>query len=372
MRYPVAAPDLLGNERKYVLDCLNTSWISSNGSYVTDFEHAMATYTHTAHGVAACNGTAALHLALLALDLKPGDEVIVPTLTFVATANAVTYCGATPVFADCDPDTWCLDPASVARLLSPRTRGIIAVHLYGHPCDMNALTALADAHNLWVVEDAAEALGAEYRGRPVGNFGAAAAFSFFGNKTITTGEGGMVVTQSTELAERMRLFRGQGMDTDQRYWHSVVGYNYRMTNISAAIGKAQMERVDHLLGRRREVARGYWQRLCAVSTLTLPVERRDSQHGWWMYSLLLDREERRAPLIAALAERGIETRPFFYPIHRFPMYAHHRSDNGCPVACATSARGLTLPTATYLQEADVDFIAGQLKDRMSELPAWAA
>lgn len=372
MRYPVAAPDLLGNERRYVLDCLDSNWISSNGRYVVEFEQAVAAYTGTAHGIAACNGTAALHLALLALDLQPGDEVIVPTLTFIATANVVSYCGAVPVFADCDPHTWCLDPASVARLITPRTRGIIAVHLFGHPCDMDALTALAAEHGLWVVEDAAEALGAQYRGRPVGSLSAAAAFSFFGNKTLTTGEGGMVVTQSHQLAERMRLFRNQGMDGAQRYWHTVVGYNYRMTNVAAAIGKAQMERLDQLLERRRCVARGYWKRLQETPALTLPVESRDGLHGWWMYSLLLDHAERRASLMSDLAACGIETRPFFYSIHRFPMYAGCRSDNDCPIATATSARGLTLPTAAYLQESDLDYIAGQLKDRMSALPAYAA
>jgi perosamine synthetase len=372
MRYPIAAPDLSGNELAYVTDCLHSTWISSAGDYVGEFETRMAALSGRRHGVATCNGTAALHLALLALQLKPGDEVIVPTLTFVATANAVTYCGATPVFADCDPDTWCLDPDSVARLVSPRTRGIILVHLYGHPCDMDALTVIADAHGLWVLEDAAEAIGAQYRGRPVGSLGVAGVFSFFGNKTLTTGEGGMIVTGSDELAERMRHLRGQGMDPEQRYWHTAVGYNYRMTNIAAAIGTAQLERVNHLVSSRRQVAEWYQERLVSNRALTLPVEHPKVHHGWWMYSVLLDRAGCRAALMADLAAHGIETRPVFYPVHHFPMYEHHPTDGGCPIACGVSARGLTLPTASYLKEADVDFIAGQLGSLTAGLPAWVA
>jgi perosamine synthetase len=372
MRYPIAAPDLSGNELAYVTDCLKSTWISSAGRYVTEFEERVAARSACKHGVSVCNGTAALHLALLALDLGPGDEVIVPTLTFVATANAVTYCGARPVFADCDPDTWCLDPASVERMISPRTRGILCVHLYGHPCNMDALTGIARAHGLWLIEDAAEAIGAQYRDRPVGGFGAAGTFSFFGNKTLTTGEGGMVVTGSDELAARMRLLRGQGMDPDQRYWHTVVGYNYRLTNVAAAIGTAQIERLDQHIAHRRQVADWYQQRLSSVRALTLPVEHSDVQHGWWMYSLLLDRAERRSELMASLLGRGIETRPFFYPIHHFPMYEQHPSDNGCPVACAVSARGVTLPTASYLRESDIDFIAEQVQALMVSQPAWAA
>jgi perosamine synthetase len=361
MRYPVAAPDLTGRELDYVTDCVRSTWISSSGRYLEEFERLVAAASGKRHGIAACNGTVALHLALDALGIGPGDEVIVPTLTFVATANAVTYCGAKPVFADCTPDTWCIAPESAARLITRRTRAIIPVHLYGHPCDMEGLRTLADEHGLWIVEDAAEAIGASIAGRPVGSFGVAATYSFFGNKTISTGEGGMVVTDDDDLAQRLRLLRGQGMEPSRRYWHTLVGFNYRMTNLAAALGVAQMERAEQLIGKRRTIAGWYRERLENVPSIVQPVEQEPAVNTFWMYSVLVNRPEVRDMVMAELAQRGIETRPFFFPIHEFPMYRSHKTDRGCPRAAEISYRGLSLPTASYLTERDVDIIAGEFK-----------
>jgi perosamine synthetase len=361
MRYSVAAPHLSGREAFYVNECLRTNWISSQGQFINRFEEQFAHVVNRKHAVATCNGTVALHLALLGLGVGPGDEVIVPSLTYIATANAVAYCGATPVFADSDPQTWCLCPASVSRLISPRTKGILPVHLYGHPCDMNALLELADARRLWVVEDCAEAFGATFDGRPVGSFGAASMFSFFGNKILTTGEGGMVVTDDDQLAARLRLVKGQGMDPARRYWHPIIGYNYRMTNIAAAIGLGQLEHVDQLMGDRKRVAGWYRNRLRDVPGVTLPGEAPGASNIFWLYSILLDDAVLRDPLMAELAKAEIETRPLFYPVHVFPMYRHCRTDAGCQVACNLSARGINLPTSSYLIEEDIDVIAAELR-----------
>src|SRR5947209_3789846 len=301
MKYPVATPDLSGREEAYVLECLRSNWISSKGRFIAEFEARFADFVGRKHAIATCNGTVALHLALLGVGAGPGDEVIVPSLTYVATANAVAYCGATPVFADSDPATWCLSPDSVARLLTPRTRGVVPVHLYGHPCDMNPLLELARAHGLWVVEDSAEAQGATYDGRQAGSFGTAAMFSFFGNKVVTTGEGGMVVCDDDGLAERLRLLRGQGMDPGRRYWHPLLGYNYRMTNIEAAIGLAQMEHVGQLVGNRRAIASWYHRHLNDLPALTLPAEVAPATSVFWLYSVLVGEAGWRDPLMAGLA-----------------------------------------------------------------------
>src|SRR6516225_6084960 len=250
-RIPVAAPVLDGRESEYVLECLSTTWISSIGRFINEFEAAFAVYCGAKHAIATNNGTTALHAALVALGVNPGDEIIVPSLTYIATANVVRYCGATPVFVDNDVRTFNLDVNDVAAKISSRTKGIMAVHLYGHPVDLDPLLTLAQEHGLFVVEDAAEAVGAQYKGRIIGSHGTCATFSFFGNKVITTGEGGMITTNDEELASRLRLLRGQGMDPHRRYWFPVIGYNYRMTNIVAAIGLAQLERVDVHIARRK-------------------------------------------------------------------------------------------------------------------------
>jgi perosamine synthetase len=369
MRYRVAAPDLSGNESAYVNECLRSTWISSNGPFISKFEASIAGCTNTRHAIATCNGTVALHLALTGLGVGPGDEVIVPSLTFVATANAVGYCGASPVFADSTRDTWCLSVESVARMLSPRTRAVIPVHLYGHPCDMGPLLELARQHGLWIIEDCAEALGATYQSRPVGSFGIVSTFSFYGNKLVTTGEGGMVVTDDEALAERLRLLRGQGMDPQRRYWHPLIGFNYRMTNIAAALGLAQMERFDQLLHDRRQIAAWYNERLVSLPFFVLPVEAAGASSAFWMYSILTPNHAWRESLMADLDKKGIETRPFFYPVHEFPMYQGCRNDDNCPVARDLSYRGLSLPTSSYLKKRDMDVITRELRDLVLHYPS---
>jgi perosamine synthetase len=351
---PVAAPDLGGNEKAYVLDCLESTWISSSGKYLDRFEAGFAEFCGVRHAVACSNGTTALHLALVALGVGPGDEVIVPTLTFVATANTVTYCGAQPVFVDAEPDTWTIDPAAIEAKITPRTKGIIVVHLFGQPADMDPINALARRHGLFVLEDAAQAHGAEYRGRRAGALADIATFSFFGNKIVTTGEGGMVVTDDDAIAGRMRLFRTHGMDPNRRYWHPVIGYNYRMTNLTAAIGLAQLERVDWQLERRRELAAWYREELGGVDVLTGQGEKPWTRHVWWMFSVLVSESAAdRDGVIDAMRRRGIETRPFVHPLHTLPPYRDASPGQAFPVAEAIARSGINLPTYTGLTRAQV-------------------
>jgi perosamine synthetase len=359
-RISVAEPKLAGNERKYVLDCLDTNWISSNGKYIGAFEAAFASFCGVKHAVAANNGTTALHLALVALGLRPGDEVIIPTVTYIATANAVRYCGATPVLVDVCADTMNIDPEQVESKITSRTRGIIPVHLYGHPADMTPLSEVAREHGLWILEDAAEAHGAEVNGRRVGSLSECATFSFFGNKIVTTGEGGMVTTNDDELAAKLRLYRGQGVDPQRRYWFPVVGYNYRMTNIQAAIGLAQMETIDIALKDRQALARLYDEALSPLNdVLVLPKVRPGMHHVYWMYTIFLrDGDERkRDAVMRALDEVGIETRPVFYPMHVLPPY---REDTAFPVADQWAQRGLNLPTHQFMGKQEVDRVTASL------------
>lgn len=363
-RISVAEPKLAGNERKYVLDCLDTNWISSNGKYIGEFEAAFASFCGVKHAVAANNGTTALHLALVALGLGPGDEVIIPTVTYIATANAVRYCGATPVLVDVCADTMNIDPKQVEQKITSRTRGIIPVHLYGHPADMVPLSAIARKHGLWVLEDAAEAHGAEVNGRRVGSLTECATFSFFGNKIVTTGEGGMVTTNDDELAAKLRLYRGQGVDPQRRYWFPVIGYNYRMTNIQAAIGLAQMETIDAALQDRQALAKLYDEALSPLKDLlVLPEVQPGMRHVYWMYTVFLrdGNEQKRDAVMRALDEVGIETRPVFYPMHVLPPY---KEDAVYPVADQWAQRGMNLPTHQFMSREDVDRVAASLSQAL--------
>ena len=369
-RLPVAEPALIGNEKKYVLDCLESTWISSSGRYIDRFEDAFAEFCGVKHAISCCNGTAALHLALLAFGVGPGDEVIVPTLTYVATANAVTYCGAKPVFVDSEPETWNLDPSLLESCITPRTKGIVVVHLYGHSVDMDPVLAVARKYGLFVVEDAAEAHGAKYKGRTIGSIGDVATFSFYGNKIITTGEGGMVVTNNDGIASKVRQLKGQGMDTNVRYWFPVVGYNYRMTNIEAAIGLAQLENITWQIDRRRKIATQYAKHLLDVPFVTLQPEKSWAFHVYWMNSLVLNE---RAPisrddLMDELAAFGIDTRPFFYPMHILPMYKDLSNGQKFPVAEQVAAHGLSLPSFATLSDEDVKFVCDKVIQILSKEP----
>ena len=363
-RIPVAQPKLDGNERRYVLDCLDTNWISSNGKYIGQFEESFARFCDVKHAIATNNGTTALHLALVAMDLGPGDEVIIPTVTYIATANAVRYCGATPVLVDVCADTMNIDPEEIERKIGRKTRGIIPVHLYGHPAEMDRINEIASRHGLWVVEDAAEAHGAKVSGRTVGGLGTCATFSFFGNKIVTTGEGGMVTTNDDALAAKLRLLRGQGMDPDRRYWFPVVGYNYRMTNIQAAIGVAQMETIGESLTDRNRLAGWYDAALSEFgSQLVLPKARDWAQQVYWMYNVFLSEGDdiRRDRVMRHLDEMGIETRPVFYPMHVLPPYLE---STVYPVADLWSKRGINLPTHQFLAQADVTRIASAIGEAL--------
>jgi perosamine synthetase len=359
IKYPVYKPDLTGSERDFVLECIDSTWISSKGHFVDRFENQFAAYQGIKYAVAVCNGTMALHAALLALGIGPGDEVIVPTLTYIASVNAITYTGATPVFADSHANSWQVDPNDVKRCLSSRTRAIMAVHLYGHPCDMDDLMALIDKRRLYLIEDCAEAIGSEYDGRRVGNYGDVSCFSFFGNKTITTGEGGMVVTNSNAIADRVRRIKGQGLAPNREYWHDLVGYNYRMTNIAAAIGCAQLERIEDIIKRKIAIAHTYRRKLEGV-----PVHfhqcAANTKHTFWMCSILTENASDREPLREHLKAYGIETRPLLFPVHTMPIYPGQPGD--FPVAEDLSARGINLPSYPGLNDNDIDYITGKTKE----------
>ncbi|MDX6528250.1 MAG: perosamine synthetase [Blastocatellia bacterium] len=359
---PVAAPALVGNEKDYVLDCLDSTWISSSGKYIDRFEKAFAEFCGVKHAMSCCNGTAALHLALLALGLGADDEVIVPTLTFVATANAVAYCGARPIFVDAEAETWNMDVRRIEQLITSRTKGIIVVHLYGHPTDMDPVLALARKHALFVVEDAAEAHGAEYKGKRVGVFGDIATFSFYGNKIITTGEGGMVTTNDERLAMRVRQLKGQGQDPERRYWFPMLGYNYRMTNIQAAIGLAQMEQIDWHTSRRREIAGWYRKYLGDFPQFVLSPEAPWARNAYWINCVLLSQDfpESRNEVMKHLAKAGIETRPFFYPMHTLPMYRKAGKEQSLTVAQSLAERGFNVPSSATLKEDDVAYVCDKL------------
>lgn len=352
---PVAAPVLDGKEIEYVVDCIRSGWVSSLGDYVRRFEREFAAYCGVRYGVATHNGTVALHLVLAALGIGKGDEVIVPSLTFVATGNAVAYTGASPVFVDSDPATWTIDPQAVARAITPRTRAIIAVHLYGHPADMDALRALADEHGLVLIEDAAEAHGARYKGRRTGSLGDVAVFSFYGNKIITTGEGGMIVSDDGALIERCYFLENQAKAPDNPYWHTEIGYNYRMTNLQAALGVAQLERIEEFITARLRNAHHYHQRLKDVPGITLPPCAEWAMNVYWMYTILIEDAFglSRDTLMIRLRERGIETRPVFYPLHRLPMYDCGQS---LPVAEEIARKGINLPSGSALTLAEVDAV----------------
>ncbi|MDQ8159146.1 MAG: DegT/DnrJ/EryC1/StrS family aminotransferase [Gemmatimonadota bacterium] len=362
IRYPVTEPHLDENDRSHLLDAFDSGWISSQGPYLERFERDFAAFAGTAYALATCNGTTALHLALMALNLKPGDEVIVPTFTYIASANAVHYCGATPVFVDCSADTWNMDPAAVEAAITTRTVGIMPVHLYGMPCDMLSLAEIANRHSLWLVEDAAEAHGATVQGKRVGSLSTIASFSLFGNKIMTTGEGGVVTTDDPELATRMALLRGQGMDPARRYWFPTVGYNYRMTNLAAALGVSQLAKVEHLIAAHQQVHAWYREALGDMPSLAWQGERADTMSVQWLTSIRLrsaeHRPNRRDELMARLRADGIDTRPFFYPMHSMPPYA---SSVTFPIAEAIASSGINVPSSPRLTRDDVFIIADRIR-----------
>ncbi len=365
---PVSDPKIDGNELRYLTQCIQSNWISSAGRFVREFEEAFAAAVGCRHGVACANGTNSLHLALAALGVGPGDEVLIPTFTMIATANAVRYTGANPTLVDSERETWNMDVDRIEAALTPRTRGIMLVHTYGHPVDMDPLLALAERRGLWVIEDAAEAHGARYRDRPVGSLGRAASFSFYANKIITTGEGGMVTTNDAEVARLGRRLRDHAFSDERHFWHKYLGFNYRMTNLQAAVGLAQTERLEEFVAIRRANAARYTRRLARLPGLTLPVERAWARNVYWMYGMVVEdafgitRDELRR----RLARRGIETRTFFIPIHLQPIYHELFQGQRFPVAEELCRRGLYLPSGATLTEAEVSYICDAVAEAREE------
>jgi perosamine synthetase len=373
---PVSEPVLGGRELELVGDCIRTGWISSAGRYIGEFEDGWAAYCGRRHGVAVGNGTVALQLAVAALDLKPGDEVIIPTFTIISCAMAVVYSGAVPVLVDSDPDTWCMDVEQIEALITPRTRAIMPVHIYGHPVDMGPLLTLAERHELAVIEDAAEAHGAEYLAsrpgtsdwRRCGGFGAMSAFSFYANKLITTGEGGMVLTDDAVLADRLRLLRNLAFRRDRRFLHDELGFNFRMTNIQAALGVAQLERIEEVVQRKREIAARYRSGLIGIDSLLLPVEKPWARSVYWMYGIVLGAGRPDAAAFGAtLAAAGVETRPFFLGMHRQPALLGRGwfAGEDYPVADRLAERGLYLPSGVGLTNDEIDFVADAVRSALT-------
>jgi perosamine synthetase len=358
---PVAQPSLSMVERDFLLRAFDSSWISSSGEFLQAFENRFAALCGTRHALAVANGTVALHLALAGLGIGPGDEVIVPSLTYVATANAVRYCGGEPVFADVREDDWGLDSASVASLVGPRTRAVIAVHLYGHPADMTSLRALCDARGLALVEDAAEAPFAFREGQSVGSMGDVATFSFYGNKVITCGEGGAVTTNDDELVARLRMLRGQGMDPQRRYWFPVVGHNFRLTNLAAAILCGQLDRLDVILGRRCEIFAEYADRLSLIPGVETQPVLPGVRLTPWLYCILLRDQEARSSVVNSLHRWNVDSRPFFIPLHTMPPYAQSRTAGQLRVTIDLASRGLNLPTFPEMSSGDIGRVVNAVR-----------
>jgi perosamine synthetase len=361
---PISQPSITQKEIDYVTDAVKSGWVSSLGKYIDIFEEKFAEFVGTRHAVTASNGTAALHLALVAHDIGPGDEVIIPDLTFIATANAVQYTGATAVCVDVEKSTLCIDPRAVEKAITERTRAIIPVHIYGHPADTVALIKIAQQHGLAVIEDAAEAHGAEVLGKRAGSLGNCGIFSFYGNKIITSGEGGMITTDDHSLYERLKVLRDHAMSKERRYWHDLVGFNYRMTNLQASLGVAQLERIDALLERKRQIFHAYHRLLSGHPGLRLNQEAPWAKNVYWMVCLEVEgfNGQRRDAFMERLKQRGIDSRPYFYPISDMPMYA----DAVTPVAHELHQRGINLPSYFDLDDASIGYICENIVSILDE------
>ncbi len=370
---PVNEPRLDGHELEYVTECLQTGWISSAGHFIAEFEDSWASYCGRRHGVAVCNGTVALQLAVAALNLGPGDEVIMPSFTIISCAMAVVYQGAVPVLVDADPATWCMDVSQVAAKITPRTKAIMPVHIYGHPVDMDPLLELAKKHGLAIIEDAAEAHGAQYlsnrdtdpKWQRCGSFGDLSCFSFYANKLVTTGEGGMVVTDDDALAERLRLLRNLAFIPSQRFLHEELGFNFRLTNVQAAIGKAQVERIGETVETKRRVGARYLEALTSIPGIRMQVERPWARSVWWMNGLVLEKGSghNAVSLAKRLAALGVETRPFFLGLDRQPALRRRGLFDGesYPVTEELADMGLYLPSGVGLTEEQQETVIAAVK-----------
>jgi perosamine synthetase len=367
---PVNEPLLDGNEKKYLLDCIETGWISSEGPFVKQFEEQFAARVNRQHAIAVSNGSVALDAAVAALGLGPGDEVILPTFTIISCAAAIVRAGATPVVVDSDPITWNMDVSQIEGKITPRTKAIMVVHIYGLPVDMDPVLAIADKYGLFVIEDAAEMHGQTYKGRPCGSFGDISTFSFYPNKHITTGEGGMVVTDNPALAEKCRSLRNLCFQPQKRFVHEELGWNFRMTNLQAALGVAQLERLDEFVTRKRRMGQRYTDLLSGISDLQLPMASTDyAENIYWVYGLVLPEE---VPFDAEkamhlLKQQQVGTRPFFWCMHEQPVFQKMRlfQSESCPVAENLARRGFYIPSGMALTDEQINQAVNALKEVMA-------
>lgn len=349
---PIYKPLIEEEEVEAVSNAVRSGWVSSKGEALQQFENEFSSYIGGRRGVSTSNGTTALHLALAALGVKKGDEVLVPDFTFVSPVNAVIYQNATPVLVDAEYETWGMDPDLIAKAVSKKTRAIIVAHMYGNSARIDEIKEIAENKGIYLIEDCAESVGAEYRGKKLGTRGIVSCFSFYGNKVITTGEGGMCLTDDTEIEERLRTFRDHGMKPERRYWHEVVGFNYRMTNMQAALGLAQLKKIDRIIARKRKIARIYQEHLSdKVEAQTDPPNQKSV---FWLYSLLSKNSKIRQKIIDALQKGDIETRTFFYPVHSMPPYTDlPLVKGGGGVSDDISGRGINLPSYPSISDDDI-------------------
>jgi perosamine synthetase len=355
---PVYKPDLNGNEKKYLNECIDSTWISSKGVFIDKFENEFCKFTKINYSTTVSNGTVAIHLALKCLGITKGDEVLVPTFTYIASVNPILEVGAEPIFVDSREEDWQLDPVDLERKITKKTKAIMVVHLYGHASPMDEIMEIAKKHNLKVIEDCAEAFGSKYNDQHVGNHGDISTFSFFGNKTITCGEGGMVSSNNKRLIESARILKSQGVSDTKQYWHDCIAYNYRMTNMQAAIGLAQIERAEKIIAKKRKIASWYKHELSNLP-IKFHEELKGTFHSYWMVSILLNKPETRDLLRDYLKEGGVETRPFFFLVDDMPMYKKFKGE--FPVAHSLSTRGINLPSWPGLSVSDVQKISNLIR-----------
>ena len=361
-RIPILEPDLSGNEMNYVKECIKTNWISSQGKYVKKFEEHFSQLHQDRYSVSVSNGTTALHLALSALNIGSGDEVIVPNITFAACANVVIQTGAKPVFCEIDKESWCISPKEIEFLISSKTKAIMVVHLYGQVADVQMIQEICLKNRIYFIEDCAEAIGSSYDGNPVGVFGDIATFSFFGNKTISTGEGGMLLFKDKSLAMKSRILRDHGMNPNMKYWHEIAGYNYRLTNMQAAVGLAQLERFESIIEKKIIISNWYKEKLGdCKGIIQKPLCLDLVKHSNWLFTIILDESIDKDKVIKNLFGFGIEARRVFYPLNVMPPYSKFRSSKSLVNSKYISDNGLSLPSSINLQKNDIDYIVRCLK-----------
>lgn len=367
---PVNRPVFDGNEKKYLIECIESGWISSEGPFVEKFERGFSTLMGCDHGVAVCNGSVAIDVALAALGIGPGDEVILPTFTIISCAAAIVRAGATPVVVDCRADTWNIDPSQIGTKITARTKAIMAVHIFGLPVDMAPVLEIARKHRLFVIEDAAEQHGQTYNGLPVGSLGDIATVSFYPNKQVTTGEGGMLVTNNRQLADRCRALRNLCFDKERRYIHHELGWNFRMSNLQAAVGLAQLERIADVIQKKRKLGARYQELFRGSPFLQLPLPRTSyAQNIYWVFGVVLDD---RVPFdaheaILQLRERGVDCRHFFWPMHEQPVFRGRGlfAREACPNAERIARRGLYLPSGVGTTEDEIEIAARAITEIVS-------